>query len=82
MSAPASAACRPSPVTALTPPARRRLHHLVAARPQQRGNFEPIRPVPPMITVFVSSPLSRKPRQPPRCITRTSCKAPLWHAPL
>jgi hypothetical protein len=39
------------------------------------GNFEPIRPVPPTITILAA--LSRKPRQSPRCIPRTSCKAPL-----
>lgn len=60
MAAPASAACRPSPVTALTP-------LLGDARStswsRDRSNgayFEPIRPVPPTITIFMSSLLYRK----------------------
>src|SRR5438270_8578243 len=64
MSAPASAGCRPSPVTALTP----LLGDACSTswpRARSRGaNFEPIRPVPPMITIFISSLLSLKPRHP------------------
>src|SRR5207302_560821 len=64
MSAPASAGCRPSPVTALTP----LLGDACSTswpRARSRGaNFEPIRPVPPMITIFISSLLCLKPRHP------------------
>ena len=35
-------------------PAWRRLQHPMAARSQQRANFEPMRPVPPTITTFIS----------------------------
>src|SRR5207302_3580707 len=64
MSVPASAGCRPSPVTALTPLLGDACSTSWPRARSNRANFEPIRPVPPMITIFICSLLSLKPRNP------------------
>src|SRR5262245_22528290 len=68
-SAPSSASASPSPVIALTPVSGDAASGSWPASFSFATSFDPMRPVPPMTTIFISSPFSR---------LLPSC--PAWHA--